>query len=81
MPSHQWFGHQDDLAYGVEWSAERGGSDVKEVAGDYPAVYGWEASGIENAALPHRRARMHTSSRRTRARGAPRTSSAFTATR
>jgi mannan endo-1,4-beta-mannosidase len=44
------FGHQDDLAYGVPWSAEPGRSDVKETAGDYPAVYGWELSGIENAA-------------------------------
>jgi mannan endo-1,4-beta-mannosidase len=43
------FGHQDDLAYGVEWKYEKGRSDVKEVAGDYPAVYGWELGGIEVA--------------------------------
>lgn len=41
------FGHQDDLAYGVEWKYEEGRSDVKEAAGDYPAVYGWELGGIE----------------------------------
>jgi mannan endo-1,4-beta-mannosidase len=41
------FGHQDDLAYGVNWHYENGRSDVKEVAGDYPAVYGWELGGLE----------------------------------
>lgn len=41
------FGHQDDLAYGVNWRYETGRSDVKEVAGDYPAVYGWELGGLE----------------------------------
>lgn len=42
------FGHQDDLAYGVNWKYEQGRSDVKEVAGDYPAVYGWDLGGLEN---------------------------------
>ncbi len=32
------FGHQDDLAYGVQWFGEPGRSDVKETAGSYPAV-------------------------------------------
>ena len=32
------FGHQDDLAYGVTWKYEKGRSDVKDVAGDYPAT-------------------------------------------
>ncbi|MBO9202713.1 MULTISPECIES: glycoside hydrolase family 26 protein [Niastella] len=41
------FGHQDDLAYGVNWRYEPGKSDVKEVTGDYPAVYGWELGGLE----------------------------------
>jgi len=41
------FGHQDDLAYGVNWKYENGRSDVKEVAGDYPAVYGWDIAGLE----------------------------------
>ncbi|MFT3845244.1 MAG: glycosyl hydrolase [Lacibacter sp.] len=41
------FGHQDDLAYGVNWRYQKGRSDVKEAAGDYPALYGWELSGIE----------------------------------
>jgi mannan endo-1,4-beta-mannosidase len=41
------FGHQDDLAYGVNWKYENGRSDVKDVTGDYPAVYGWELGGLE----------------------------------
>ena len=36
------FGHQDDLAYGIDWKATPGRSDVKQVCGDYPAVYGWD---------------------------------------
>ena len=41
------FGHQDDLAYGVNWKYENNRSDIKEVAGDYPAVYGWDIAGLE----------------------------------
>lgn len=41
------FGHQDDLAYGVGWKYVPGKSDVKEVTGDYPAVYGFELGRIE----------------------------------
>jgi len=40
-------GHQDDLAYGVNWKYEKGRSDIKDITGDYPAVYGWELGGIE----------------------------------
>ncbi|TRX25196.1 beta-mannosidase [Flavobacterium franklandianum] len=42
------FGHQDDLAYGVNWKYEAGRSDVKDVTGEYPAVYGWDLGGLEN---------------------------------
>jgi hypothetical protein len=41
------FGHQDDLAYGVGWKYENGRSDIKDVTGDYPAVYGWELGHLE----------------------------------
>jgi mannan endo-1,4-beta-mannosidase len=44
------FGHQDDLAYGVGWWGTAGRSDVKEVCGDYPAVYGWDLGDIGNTA-------------------------------
>ncbi|WP_069659129.1 glycoside hydrolase family 26 protein [Arcticibacter eurypsychrophilus] len=40
-------GHQDALAYGVNWKYEPGRSDIKDVTGDYPALYGWELGGIE----------------------------------
>jgi hypothetical protein len=46
------FGHQDDLAYGVNWKYVKGKSDVKELVNDYPAVYGWELGNIEHG-LPH----------------------------
>jgi mannan endo-1,4-beta-mannosidase len=46
------FGHQDDLAYGVNWRYVDGRSDVKDVVGDYPAVYGWELGNIEHE-LPY----------------------------
>lgn len=41
------FGHQDDLAYGIGWEYQEGESDVKRVAGDYPALFGWELGGLE----------------------------------
>ncbi|QES89835.1 glycoside hydrolase family 26 protein [Rhizosphaericola mali] len=40
-------GHQDDLAYGVHWKYKNGKSDVKDVTGDYPALYGWELADLE----------------------------------
>lgn len=40
------FGHQDDLAYGLGWKSIKGESDVKRVAGDYPALFGWELGSI-----------------------------------
>ena len=41
------FGHQDDLAYGVNWKYEAGRSDIRDVTGDYPAVYGFELGRLE----------------------------------
>lgn len=41
------FGHQDDLAYGVNWKYEDGRSDVKDITGEYPAVFGWEFGHLE----------------------------------
>jgi len=43
---HVLFGHQDDLAYGVDWKSEPGRSDVKDASGSYPALYGWELANL-----------------------------------
>lgn len=40
-------GHQDDLAYGVEWKYEYNRSDIHDIINDYPAVLGWDLGGIE----------------------------------
>lgn len=36
------FGHQDALAYGVTWTGELNRSDIKDVCGVYPAMFGWD---------------------------------------
>lgn len=41
------FGHQDNLAYGTSWKYEKGRSDIKDVTGDYPLVYGWDLGRLE----------------------------------
>lgn len=44
---HIMFGHQDALAYGVKWKGwHKKRSDVKDVCGKYPAVYGWDLSKL-----------------------------------
>ncbi len=40
------FGHQDDLAYGTHWKGVKDKSDVKDVAGSYPAIFGWDVSHL-----------------------------------
>jgi len=40
------FGHQDATKYGVGWSGIPDKSDVKDVTGSYPALYGWDFGGI-----------------------------------
>lgn len=49
------YGHQDDLMYGHTWKIDENEteflrSDVKEVSGKYPAVYGLDLGGIETGA-------------------------------
>ncbi len=41
------FGHQDAFAYGTSWYAEDGRSDVNDVCGDHPAIFGWELGHLE----------------------------------
>lgn len=40
------FGHHDDLIYGRDWTQEPGRSDVKDVCGDYPAVFSLDFAEI-----------------------------------
>lgn len=43
------FGHQDDLAYGIDWKYNGGdniSSDVKKAVGQFPAVLGWDIGKI-----------------------------------
>jgi mannan endo-1,4-beta-mannosidase len=39
---HVLLGHQDALAYGMGWKGEEFRSDINDVLGDFPAVYGWD---------------------------------------
>jgi mannan endo-1,4-beta-mannosidase len=43
---HVLFGHHDTLAYGHDWIGDPDRSDVKDVTGDFPAVYGWDMSEV-----------------------------------
>ena len=40
------FGHHDDLMYGRKWYGTEGGSDTKDVCGDYPGVYALDLSAL-----------------------------------
>jgi len=40
------FGHHDDLLYGRKWQNTQGGSDTKDVCGDYPAVFSMDFGEI-----------------------------------
>ena len=41
------FGHQDDPCYGVGWKYMEGRSDIRDVTGQYPALYGFDLGRIE----------------------------------
>lgn len=45
--NHVLFGHHETLAYGHDWIGEPNRSDVKDVTGDFPAIYGWDLSIVE----------------------------------
>ncbi|MCF8262497.1 MAG: glycoside hydrolase family 26 protein [Melioribacteraceae bacterium] len=40
------FGHHHTTAYGVFWRGESNRSDVKDVTGSFPAVYGWDFGDV-----------------------------------
>src|SRR5579872_3110803 len=44
---HILFGHQDDPCYGVGWKYIPGRSDIRDLTGQYPAVYGFDLGRIE----------------------------------
>jgi hypothetical protein len=41
------FGHQDDPCYGVGWKYIAGRSDIRDITGEYPALYGFDLGRIE----------------------------------
>jgi len=41
------FGHQDDPCYGVGWKYVSGRSDIRDVTGQYPAIFGFDLGRIE----------------------------------
>ncbi len=43
---HLMFGMHDATGYGVGWGNDDERSDVKDVCGDFPAVYSWDANRI-----------------------------------
>ena len=52
---HAMFGHQATLAYGYSWAGDSSRSDVKDVTGSFPSLYGWDVADFmpnPNAANP-----------------------------
>jgi len=49
--NHLLFGHQETTAYGIGWWDEDEKSDVNDVCGSFPAVYGWDAGNLELGSL------------------------------
>ncbi len=41
------FGMHDATGYGVGWKGDDDRSDVKDVCGDYPALYGWDMNTVD----------------------------------
>ena len=47
------FGHQSDLLFGHKWQYTEGGSDTKDVCGDYPGIYAVDvASFMDGRKVP-----------------------------
>lgn len=44
---HILLGHQDALSYGISWNGDTYRSDIKDVTGSHPAVFGWDVGGID----------------------------------
>ncbi|MBX3007212.1 MAG: beta-mannosidase [Melioribacteraceae bacterium] len=41
------FGHHDATAYGIGWQGEENRSDIKDVVGTHPGLYGWDFMFIQ----------------------------------
>ena len=46
-PDYIMIGHQDALSYGINWKKGTDRSDIKDITGSHPAVFGWDIGGIE----------------------------------
>lgn len=46
---HIMFGQEDALAYGVGWTADTFRTDIHDVSGSFPAIYGWDISFLGRA--------------------------------
>jgi len=46
---HVLLGHQDALAYGMGWKGEEFRTDINDVLGDHPAVFGWDLGHVGDA--------------------------------
>jgi len=42
------FGHHNSSEYGIGWRWDEKRSDVKDVSGSFPGLYGWDFAGIKN---------------------------------
>lgn len=49
------FGHQNTTQYGVFWRGDSARSDVKDVTGSFPGVYGWDFEAIPRSDRAKRR--------------------------
>jgi mannan endo-1,4-beta-mannosidase len=47
-PDYILFGHEDATAYGIGWKDEDFRTDIHDVCGDHPAVFGWDIGKIGN---------------------------------
>jgi mannan endo-1,4-beta-mannosidase len=46
-PEYIMIGQQDALSYGINWKKGNFRSDMNDVTGSHPAVFGWDLGGIE----------------------------------
>jgi len=46
---HVLLGHQDALAYGMGWKGDDFRTDINDVLGDHPAVFGWDLGHMGDA--------------------------------